>query len=171
MIFSLWIAQVCAAPLLCAPRASPQWGCRADCVAAEPLRRVGRWTMKHLCYRVIFLRAYSNVFTKLFITIDFPFPTFRRITTMILFLFLYIFLVRCCFCQLKQCYYTDGSPSADLPCDPSANVSACCGQDWVCWTNLHCNVSVGLPGGVGSCTDQSWHDPACPLFLSWPIIL
>lgn len=29
--------------------------------------------------------------------------------------------------QLKTCYYDVGSPADDLPCDPAANVSTCCG--------------------------------------------
>ena len=93
---------------------------------------------------------------------------------MIRFLLLHTFLARCCYCQLKQCYYLDGSLGIDLPCDPSANVSACCGQDWTCSTNIYCGHSYGGKDdgikNVGSCTDKSWRDPACPLALRQPFI-
>ena len=89
--------------------------------------------------------------------------------TMIRFLFLHILLVRRCFCQLKKCYNIGGGLVADLPCDPSANVSACCGQDYTCSTNFYCTSKTGFRL-VGSCTDRPWHDPACPLPLSQSII-
>ena len=96
---------------------------------------------------------------------------FLKSTTMIRFFLLHIFLARRCFCQLKQCYFIDGTLSADLPCDPSANVSACCGQSNTCATNFYCvgGTAVKNREEVGSCTDKTWHDPACPLPLSQPI--
>ena len=87
---------------------------------------------------------------------------------MIRFLLLHFFLARYCFCQLKQCYDPDGELSTDLPCDPSASVSACCGQSWTCVTNLYC--SQGGSKYVGSCTDKAWRDPACPFPYCQPII-
>lgn len=92
---------------------------------------------------------------------------------MIRFLVLHIFLARRCFSQLKSCYYYGGKLSIDLPCDPSANVSACCGPGSTCSTNFYC---IGSALGnhsklVGSCTDRTWHEPACPLPLGQPIIL
>lgn len=90
---------------------------------------------------------------------------------MIFFLFLHISLARRCFGQLKSCYYPNDQISSDLPCDPSANVSACCGQDWLCSTNLYCS-SIRTGNNVtamGTCTDKTWQDPACPLPLSQPI--
>ena len=88
---------------------------------------------------------------------------------MIRFLLLHTFLAGGCFCQLKQCYWTNGELNRDLPCDPNANVSACCGLDWTCSTNLYCSYSDGSTR-VGSCTDKSWRDPACPLALRQPFI-
>ncbi|KAM0797683.1 hypothetical protein BDR22DRAFT_433971 [Usnea florida] len=89
---------------------------------------------------------------------------------MIRFLLLYFFLARRCFSQLKPCYSHGGKPSSDIPCDPSANVSACCGGGSTCLTNFYC---IGGPVDheklVGSCTDKTWHDPACPLPLGQPI--
>lgn len=68
----------------------------------------------------------------------------------------------------KQCYYPDGSESGDVPCDPTASVSACCGNQASCIVGHICNW-----GGVtyvdnytfryaaGSCTDQNWESDAC----------
>lgn len=105
---------------------------------------------------------------KVVITTD-PLSYFLKSTKMIRSLLLHIFLARRCFCQLKQCYHLDGVLSDDLPCDPSANVSACCGQNYTCSTNLYCTDYNGFRL-VGSCTDKTWHDSACPLPLSQPII-
>ena len=88
---------------------------------------------------------------------------------MIRFLLLHIFLARLCFCQLKKCYNIIGGLVLDLPCDPSANVSACCGQDYTCSTNFYCTDKNGFQL-VGTCTDKTWQDSACPLPLSQPTI-
>ena len=47
-----------------------------------------------------------------------------------LFAFIYLVLPRLCLGQLKQCYSVNGTPMADFPCDPGANVSACCGHNY-----------------------------------------
>ena len=53
--------------------------------------------------------------------------------------------------------------SGDTPCDPDAPVSACCGAGSICISNLHCyNVNITTPNVPGTCTDQSFSDPACP---------
>ena len=61
-----------------------------------------------------------------------------------------------------------GSSSTDeetgsVPCDPNANVSACCHRGNICMSNLHCyaasDTKINRPG---ICTDQSFRDPACP---------
>jgi hypothetical protein len=62
------------------------------------------------------------------------------------------------------CYQNTGKPAGDLPCDPNANVSACCGAGSVCVQNLYCfdNFGDNVPG---TCTDSNWGtnpDPACP---------
>ena len=88
---------------------------------------------------------------------------------MIRFLLLYIFLARCCLCELRKCNHLNGTLANDLPCDPSATVSACCGPNWTCSTNFYCTRSDGAKY-VGSCTDNAWPDPACPLPFGQPII-
>ena len=88
---------------------------------------------------------------------------------MILFPFLFLFVAPCCLCQLKQCYYSSGVISPDFPCDPSANVSACCGGGYTCATNFYCPVLDTTP--IGSCTDKTWQNPACPLPLSLQILM
>ena len=141
---------------------SPRWGCRAYGVA-EGLCGVWRtWNILLPCnlwaHAVLILQTHHHH--------KIPFPEFWRVTTMIRFLFLHISLARRCFGQLKRCYYDNGQTSHDLPCDPSANVSACCGQNWLCSTNFYCSMPYG--NAPGSCTDKTWHDPACPLSLSQP---
>ena len=86
-----------------------------------------------------------------------------------LFPFLCLFIAQGCICQLKQCYNPSGVAYPDFPCDPTANVSACCGQNYTCTTNFYC-TSPTDHGVVGSCTDQTWQDAACPLPLS-PLFL
>lgn len=91
--------------------------------------------------------------------------------------------------QVKNCYDCDGTVLVDYPCDPSANVgtvvlspfkswltlftikvSACCGIGGRCVTNLFC-MSVRGAQIVGSCTDKSWANDACPWALSLSLIL
>ncbi len=65
--------------------------------------------------------------------------------------------------ELKNCFAADGTPSDNLPCDPTANVSSCCGSTWICATNLYCRSrSDSAANFVGTCTDRTWKDPACP---------
>ncbi|KAL8899760.1 MAG: hypothetical protein Q9207_006031 [Kuettlingeria erythrocarpa] len=74
---------------------------------------------------------------------------------------------------VKACYTPDGASTADFPCNPEAEVSACCGGGWICRTNLFCENASGI-GVVGSCTNRNWasNDPACPFPLStYPFIL
>ena len=82
---------------------------------------------------------------------------------------LFVLSVRLCSGQLKQCFTQDGTPSDNFPCDPSAEVTACCGYGSVCNTNLYCtgaNQDVPKFWLVGTCTDPTFRDPACPLPLS-----
>ncbi len=76
-----------------------------------------------------------------------------------------IFFTSTCSAQLKPCYDVHGKPASQIPCDPSANVSACCFLGGVCVTNLHCHGdAVGDTfERVGGCTDKLGNDPACPL--------
>lgn len=53
--------------------------------------------------------------------------------------------------------------SNDVPCDPDGAVSACCAAGSICISNLHCyNAKIIIPNVPGTCTDQSFRDPACP---------
>ena len=138
---------------------------------------VCRW--KKSGYRVSFVCRWESLATVLalntasctFIIHHYQLPSsrFRTSHQMVRLLLLLLFLVQYCCCQLKQCYDAEGQLRPDLPCDPSANVSACCGQDWICSTNFYC-TSMGGIKEVGSCTDITWHDPGCPFPLSQLII-
>lgn len=71
--------------------------------------------------------------------------------------------------QLKQCYKYGGNSSPDFPCNPEAETSACCGQGYICRTNLYCEDSNDGAKYAGTCTDSNWdlnNDPACPFVLS-----
>lgn len=70
--------------------------------------------------------------------------------------------------NIQSCYSTDGTArSNDIPCNPNAEVSACCGTGGsICVDNLHCISPAGAPV-PGTCTDQSWASsggqaPGCP---------
>lgn len=71
------------------------------------------------------------------------------------------------------CYFPSGDVAfGNVPCNPDAEVSTCCGDASSCLANGLCAVgdtSDGLGGflnsGVefarGACTDPTWQDPAC----------
>jgi hypothetical protein len=67
---------------------------------------------------------------------------------------------------ISQCYDSFGlHRENDIPCDPTAEVSACCGTDGSqCVDNLHCINPAG--GSVsGTCTYSGWvsgTEPSCP---------
>ncbi|KAI1346521.1 hypothetical protein F5Y01DRAFT_297621 [Xylaria sp. FL0043] len=65
-----------------------------------------------------------------------------------------------------QCYYPNGEKSeSDSPCNPDADASFCCSSssDSSCLNNLLCQDGTGRVIR-GSCTDQTWTDPACPQY-------
>ncbi|QYT04762.1 hypothetical protein H0G86_011663 [Trichoderma simmonsii] len=70
-----------------------------------------------------------------------------------------------CSAALKQCYYPNGSPSSDFPCDPNAKQSACCGGGLgaACLSNKLCQSN---DGNIirGSCSDKNWNSPECANF-------
>lgn len=74
-----------------------------------------------------------------------------------------------------QCYYPNGEKAeGDSPCNPDTDASFCCGSssDSSCLNNLLCQDGKGRVIR-GSCTDQSWTDPACPQYClseSWPLM-
>lgn len=66
-----------------------------------------------------------------------------------------------------QCFYPDGAPSSDVPCDPDAEVSMCCGSASLCLLSGLCrDRSTGPDDGIsyarGTCTDQGWASAVCP---------
>lgn len=69
----------------------------------------------------------------------------------------------------QSCHFPDGSvASSDVPCNPSALVSACCFSDQACLSNGLC-VSDPLNDTLkayhrGTCTDQNFESSACPRF-------
>ncbi|RMJ06706.1 hypothetical protein CDV36_013694 [Fusarium kuroshium] len=65
-----------------------------------------------------------------------------------------------------QCYYPDGKDATtDKPCQPDAEVSACCADGYVCMSTGMCQF-VDLEGtgrfARGSCTNQDWSSSSCP---------
>ncbi|KAL6856717.1 hypothetical protein J3F83DRAFT_751584 [Trichoderma novae-zelandiae] len=70
-----------------------------------------------------------------------------------------------CSAAIKQCYYPNGSPSSDFPCDPNAKESACCGGGLgaSCLNNRLCQSN---DGNIirGSCSDKDWSSPECAPF-------
>jgi hypothetical protein len=67
----------------------------------------------------------------------------------------------------SQCYFPSGSKSSDVPCDPDADVSMCCGSRDACLSSGLCLIpGTGPDEGIGfargSCTDQSWDSAICP---------
>src|SRR5436305_2430722 len=82
----------------------------------------------------------------------------------------------CCFFLLHlawvtraTCYYSSGKLAVfsndgtyDIPCDPAAPVSACCGAGEICISNMECMYADRSSSWFGSCTDQTWMSPACP---------
>ncbi|KAL7934403.1 hypothetical protein V8C35DRAFT_302496 [Trichoderma chlorosporum] len=70
-----------------------------------------------------------------------------------------------CSAAIKQCYYPDGSPSSNFPCDPNAQQSACCGGGLgaTCLSNKLCQSN---DGNIirGSCSDKNWASPQCANF-------
>ncbi|RDW56923.1 hypothetical protein BP5796_12990 [Coleophoma crateriformis] len=63
------------------------------------------------------------------------------------------------------CYDNTGKLASDnVPCNPNAAVSACCGIGSVCVSNLYCYDQFG-DNVPGTCTDETWstgNTPGCP---------
>ncbi|KAL2045699.1 hypothetical protein N7G274_002129 [Stereocaulon virgatum] len=75
-------------------------------------------------------------------------------------------LIRLCVCQLQSCYNIDQTLAPDdFPCDPASPISACCPANFTCDTNLYCLTQTNEQW-IGSCTDQSFQNRACPLQLN-----
>jgi hypothetical protein len=62
----------------------------------------------------------------------------------------------------KACYLSDGSlVTNEVPCDPNADVSACCYETEYCISNLYCWAGIGATRVPGACTDETWTSKAC----------
>jgi hypothetical protein len=77
-----------------------------------------------------------------------------------------VFLAICVTAQ-NGCYYPNGSPSADIPCDSTAPVSMCCGSRSSCLSSGLClldgtTAASGISYARGTCTDSTWKSPFCP---------
>ncbi|OJD23466.1 hypothetical protein ACJ73_05181 [Blastomyces percursus] len=64
----------------------------------------------------------------------------------------------------RKCYLPNGDVEKnDAPCFPQNPESACCGgSEYVCATNNMCAHYQGGYYVIGSCTDPTWNNPACP---------
>lgn len=65
------------------------------------------------------------------------------------------------------CYYPSGDVSEDIPCNSTAEVSACCTRGWTCLTNGVCqddNNPAEVSWARHSCTDRNFFAPECPRF-------
>ena len=89
--------------------------------------------------------------------------------------FLYLFLALCLFADISiasntTCYFPDGLESRGSPCNPTADVSACCGPGFVCLGNGLCTPgpndrrTYDYKFYRSSCTDSTWKSSACPNF-------
>jgi hypothetical protein len=64
------------------------------------------------------------------------------------------------------CFYPNGiEATGDSPCNTDTEVSFCCGSSTnsFCYNNLLCQDGEGRVVR-GSCTDDTWTDPACPQY-------
>jgi len=89
--------------------------------------------------------------------------------------FLYLFLALYLFTDISvasntTCYFPDGLESKGSPCNPTANVSTCCGPGFVCLSNGLCTPgpndrkTYDYKFYRSSCTDSTWKSSACPNF-------
>ncbi|KAL8371579.1 hypothetical protein RB595_001397 [Gaeumannomyces hyphopodioides] len=65
------------------------------------------------------------------------------------------------------CFFPNGRQSKDVPCDPTAEVSMCCGSVAACLSNGLCKDesttnSTGVAYARGTCSDPTWQSPFCP---------
>ncbi|KAI9690725.1 MAG: hypothetical protein M1820_009856 [Bogoriella megaspora] len=73
----------------------------------------------------------------------------------------------------QTCYFPSGDiAGGNVPCNPDAEVSTCCGDRSSCLANGLCLVgdtsdglgatlNTGVEFARGACTDPTWQDPAC----------
>ncbi|KAK4181260.1 hypothetical protein QBC36DRAFT_227644 [Triangularia setosa] len=83
-----------------------------------------------------------------------------------------ILSILCCIdwsTAINKCYYPGGGEALDdVPCDPDAEVSVCCGRSTSGGGCLSNKLCMGTDGRMsrGSCTDNTWMSPECPNFCT-----
>ncbi|KAK2054209.1 hypothetical protein LY76DRAFT_649272 [Colletotrichum caudatum] len=65
------------------------------------------------------------------------------------------------------CFFPGGVQARDVPCDPTAEVSMCCGSADACLSNGLCKLdgttnATGIAYARGTCSDPTWQSPVCP---------
>ncbi|KAK6213506.1 hypothetical protein QIS74_09508 [Colletotrichum tabaci] len=65
------------------------------------------------------------------------------------------------------CFFPGGIQARDVPCDPTAEVSMCCGSVNACLSNGLCKLEdtfndTGIAYARGTCSDPTWQSPVCP---------
>ncbi|KAK2014514.1 hypothetical protein LZ32DRAFT_646360 [Colletotrichum eremochloae] len=65
------------------------------------------------------------------------------------------------------CFFPGGVQALDVPCDPKAEVSMCCGSVDACLSNGLCKLedtsnNTGIAYARGTCSDPTWQSPFCP---------
>ncbi|KAF9873950.1 hypothetical protein CkaCkLH20_08684 [Colletotrichum karsti] len=65
------------------------------------------------------------------------------------------------------CFFPGGVQALDVPCDPKAEVSMCCGSVNACLSNGLCKLedtsnNTGIAYARGTCSDPTWQSPVCP---------
>ncbi|GKT40553.1 uncharacterized protein ColSpa_00734 [Colletotrichum spaethianum] len=65
------------------------------------------------------------------------------------------------------CFFPGGIQARDVPCDPKAEVSMCCGSVNACLSNGLCKLddtsnNTGIAYARGTCSDPTWQSPICP---------
>ncbi|KAK0371362.1 hypothetical protein CTAM01_15878 [Colletotrichum tamarilloi] len=75
--------------------------------------------------------------------------------------------VTCARAAANLCFFPGGVQSLDVPCDPKAEVSMCCGSVNACLSNGLCKLedtsnNTGIAYARGTCSDPTWQSPICP---------
>ena len=67
---------------------------------------------------------------------------------------------------VNTCYFPNGAPNTDEPCDPDALFTQCCGSRSACLSNGLCFLKAtnitGIEYARGTCTDKTWGSSLCP---------
>jgi hypothetical protein len=119
-----------------------------------------------------FIISYESVLCQAYFSVG-PTATQRALdfTMSIQHLWFYTLLLAHLSSAANKCYFPNGSPSTDEPCDPNALFTQCCGSASKCLSNGVCLVEVknfvgdettGTQYARGTCTDRTWVSSLCP---------